>query len=283
MASPTDALRAKTDAELQFFVDNPSFYHADIVATAQRELARRGINPAAGAPTPASATEPASAYDTYAAAPTTSRSPVLWVALLVLALAGVWLWQKRTPAPAPMAASHRPHRSADSLKLEEVELHPLPTFDTDAIVATQLAKVPAAEKQQAAALRQFRELCRRFWNAETQSEFLIDQAHAGKAGPLFADQALVARTTWREWNKAVVYSYDFGPKMKEQLQRMAQIAGNQQHILDRMPSQLPGGKFLKDKELVSREGDVQDLLRGLRPVSPVTGRPYRATVLQARM
>lgn len=292
MASPTDALRAKTDAELQFYVDNPSFYHADIVAAARLELMRRGAAPSeprTAIPTPTPAAEPASAatysptaYTVDEVEPPAARRPLLWVAALVLMLAGVWLWQKRTPAVAPVAMSRPHHRSPDSLKLVEVVTHPLPSYDTDPIVATQVAQIPAAEKQQAAALRQFRELCRRFWAAETQTEFLTNQAHAGQAGDLFADQALVVRGTWRDWNKAVVYSYDFGPKMKDQLQRMAQVASSQQHILDRMPGLLAGRKFLTDKELVAREADVQDLLRGIRPTSPVTGRPYRAIVLEMK-
>jgi hypothetical protein len=43
MATATDALRTKTDAELQFFVDNPGYYHADLVLTARQELRRRRI------------------------------------------------------------------------------------------------------------------------------------------------------------------------------------------------------------------------------------------------
>ncbi len=298
MASPTDALRAKTDAELQFFVNNPSFYHADIVTAAQRELTRRGpvsagptlaSGPRPPSPTPPAAAEPAhlaaypaSAYDLGDAAPAASRRPLLWVAAVVLVLAGVWLWQKRTPAAVPLAISRPHHLSPDSLKLVEVAIHPLPSYNTDPIVATQLARIPAAEKKQAASLRQFRELCRRFWAAETQTEFLTNQAHAGQAGNLFADQALVVRGTWRDWNKAVVYSYNFGPKMKDQFERMGQVASSQQHILNRMPGLLPSRKFLTDKELVARETDVQDLLRGIRPTSPVTGEPYRATVLQMK-
>jgi len=302
MASPTDALRAKTDAELQFFIDNPGFYHADIVAAAARELARRAPTasptppaaPEVGAvptsrPTPTPAAKPAPAatyapagYDYDEEAPT-RRSPWLWVALLALLGAGVWLWQQRTPAAAPVTASRPTHRSPDSLKLVEVVAHPLPTFDIDRLVETQVATTPATEKRQAAALRQFRELCRRFWAAETQTEYLTDQAHAGKAGDLFADQALSVRGTWRDWNKAAVYGYTFGPKMQDQFERMSQVAASQQHVLDRLPSQLASRKFLTDKELVARGTDIQDLMRGLRPVSPVTGRPYQAVVLKARL
>ncbi|MEJ7660425.1 MAG: hypothetical protein WKG07_12840 [Hymenobacter sp.] len=147
-------------------------------------------------------------------------------------------------------------------------------------MAAQLARIPASEKKEAQALRQFKELGRRFWTAETQTEFLTTQAHAGKANPMFAEQALLVRENWRAWNKAVVYSYRFGPTMQGQFERMAQAASSQQHILEKMPSLLPGRKFLTDKELVARDNEVQDWLAGLRKSSPVTGRPYRVTVLQ---
>ena len=281
MTSPPDALRAKTDPELQFFVNNPSFYHADMVAAARRELARRGS--AAGAPAPLPTAEPtyaAPAEDPDEAAPPPGRSPLLWVGLLALLLAaGAWWWQ-RTP-PTPVAGPRPAALSPDSLKLTEVVAHPLPTFDIDGLVATQVARMPAAEQRPAAALRQFRELCRRFWAAETQSEFLVSQARAGKANEFFADQALAVRSTWRDWNKAVVYHYDLGPKMQDQVQRMAQVASNQQHVLDRLPGLLPGRQFLGDEELKGRQAEVEDIMRGITPISPVTGRPYRAIVLRA--
>ena len=273
MASPTDALRAKTNAELQFFVDNPGLYHADLVAAAQRELRGRGVGPVAAAP-PAAPYPPAEAEAEVAP----RRWPVL-VGVLLLGAAGTgWLWHTRTPVPTP--ASRPGQLSPDSLRLESVATRVLPTFDTDAIVAAQLARVPAAEKREAQALRQFKELGRRFWAAETQTEFLTNQAHAGQANPMFAEQALLVRENWRAWNKAVVYSYRFGPAMQGQFERMAKAASSQQHILSSMPGLLPGRKFLTDKEILAREAEVQDWLAGLRKTSPVTGRPYRVTVLQ---
>ncbi|WP_223651014.1 hypothetical protein [Hymenobacter psoromatis] len=274
MASPTDTLRAKTNTELQFFVDNPGFYHADLVEAAQRELRRRDVAPAAALPPPAPYS-PAEAEP--APTPATRRWPLL-AGLLVLGAAGTgWLWHTRTPVTTP---ANRPGQlSPDSLRLESVRAHPLPSFDTDAIVAAQLVRVPTSEKQEAQALRQFRELGRRFWSAETQTEFLTNQAHAGQVSPMFAEQALLVRENWRAWNKAVVYSYRFGPTMQGQFERMAQAASSQQHILANMPGLLPGRKFLTDKEMLARDAEVQDWLAGLRKTSPVTGRPYRVTVL----
>ena len=61
---------------------------------------------------------------------------------------------------------------------------------------------------------------------------------------------------------------------------MQEVAGSQQHILERLPDLLPQKKFLNDKELNARDTEVQDWLRVLRPASPVTGKPYKATVIK---
>lgn len=270
MPTATDVLRAKTAAELQFFVDNPSYYHADLVAAARQELRNRGVGPA---PQPAAYQE---AARDYAEEPPATRRPVL-VAALVLGLAsvgGVMYWASRPAAPVA-AQVRRPVP-----KLETVASYAMPTFDIDQLVETQLARVPAAEKQTPQTLRQFKGLTHRFWAAETQTEYLTAQAYAGKANPSFAEQAEMARETWRGWNKAIVYSYKLGPTMRAQVARMGQVASSQQHVLAKLPDLLQDKKFLTDKELVARDNEVQDWMAGLRPVSPVTGKPYRVTVLQ---
>lgn len=276
MSTATDVLRTKTDAELLFFVDNPGYYHTDLVAAARQELRRRGLGP-----TPAASAPVAGAYYAEEDEASPSRRPLL-IGAALLALVGVGgalVWSSQ-PAAQPLAASRPGPRSPDSLKLETVVVQRIPNFDTDKMAADQVAHIPAAEKQKAQELRQFRGLCERFWAAEAQTEFLTAQAHAGQAGPLFAEQTLVARETWRAWNKAAVYGYHFGPVMQEQYQRMAKTASSQQHILTNFPGLLDKRKFLTDKEMLAREAETQDWLSGLRKVSPVTGKPYRVTVLQ---
>ena len=272
MSTATDVLRAKTAAELQFFVDNPSYYHADLVAAAQQELRKRGFGPAAKTAAPG---YPDTGSD-YAAEPAATRRPVL-VAALVLGLActgGVIFWASRPAAPVA-APVRRP-----APKLETVASYAMPNFDLDQLVETQLARVPAAEKQTPQTLHQFKGLARRFWAAETQTEYLTAQAYAGKANPSFAEQAVMARETWRGWNKAVVYSYKLGPTMQAQYERMGKVASSQQHVLAKLPGMLDDRELLTDKEMVARDNEVQDWLAGLRPASPVTGKAYRATVLQ---
>jgi len=274
MSTATDVLRAKTAAELQFFVDNPSYYHTDLVAAARQELRHRGLGPA---PQPAAPDYPDTGSD-YADEPAATRRPVL-LAALVLGLAsvgGAIFWASR-PATPVAAQVRRP-----APKLETVASYAMPNFDIDNIVETQLARVPAAEKQTPQTLRQFKGLTRRFWAAETQTEYLTAQAYAGKANPSFAEQAEMARETWRSWNKAVVYSYKLGPTMQAQYERMGKVASSQQHVLAKLPGMLDDKEFLTDKEMVARDNEVQDWLAGLRPVSPVTGKAYRATVLQFR-
>ncbi|GAB3637659.1 hypothetical protein GCM10027422_32490 [Hymenobacter arcticus] len=268
MTFTTDVVRTKTDAELQLFVDNPSHHHPDLIAAARRELHRREV-PLIG---------PGSVSDEDS----TSKRPLVLAAMVLglgLVGAGFW-WNARPPAPAPPKVNNL---SAAALKLEAVETQQLPTFDTDALVADQLARIPAAEKQDAQALRQFRELGRRFWTAETQTEYLTNQADKGKASPLFADQAVLVRETWRAWNKAAVYGFRFGPKMQGQFDLMGQVASSQQHVLANLPALLPNRAFTTDKELVARGADVQDWLAGIRQVSPVTGRAYKATVLEIKL
>jgi hypothetical protein len=276
MTSAPDVLRAKTDAELQFFVENPSLNHADLVATASQELRRRGVPPAP-------ATAPAEPYTSeYEEVTAPSKRPLV-LAAVVLGLAAVGAGAWWTSRPAAPAAPKVNNLSAAALKLEAVETQQLPTFDIDALVAAQVARIPAAEKQDVQALRQFRELSRRFWTAETQTEYLTNQADIGKAGELFADQTVLVRENWRAWNKAAVYGYHFGPKMQGQFDLMSQAASSQQHILANLPALLPDRAFVTDKELVARGADVQDWLAGIRQVSPVTGKAYKATVLEIKL
>jgi hypothetical protein len=272
MSTATDVLRAKTAAELQFFVDNPSYYHADLVAAARQELHHRGLGPATSSAAPG---YPDTGRD-YADEPAATWGPVL-VAALVLGLAslgGAVFWASRPAAPVA-APAPRP-----APKLETVASYAMPNFDIDQLVETQLARVPAAEKQTPQTLRQFKSLTRRFWAAETQTEYLTAQAYAGKASPSFAEQAVMARETWSGWNKAAVYGYRLGPVMQAQYERMGQVASSQQHILAKLPDMLADRKFLTDREMVARDNDVQDWLAGLRPKSPVTGKAYRATILE---
>lgn len=278
MSTTTDVLRAKTDAELQFFVENPGYYHPDLVAAARQELRHRGLGPAPPTPTPAVVVAP-----THDKERPGNHRPVL-ITAFVLGLAAVsavffWVgWPATQPAPRPIAKP-----AAATPKLETVESYAIPTFDIDKIVAAQLARVPAAEKQPPQTLRQFRELTRRFWAAETQTEHLTAQAYAGKANPSFTEQAEFVRQTWRDWNKAAVYGYRLGPVMQAQYELMGQVASSQQHILEKLPRLLTGKAFLTDKEMQARDADVQDWLAGLRPTSPVTGKAYRATVVEIKL
>lgn len=317
MPAPSDALLAKTDAELQFFVDNPQLYQPALVAAARGELARRAAEgprvppsaPAAPAPsvteaaTPAASAPAAPAAPVYATPTPFAPPPALdypatyldeparrrpWLVPLLLVLAGaaglgVYRWsaahEQATQAAARQAAARL---SPAALKLDAVTTTAMPEYNITTLVDKQLATVPAAEKVEAQPLRQFRELSRRFWLAETQSEYLTQLAQQGQAGPAFASQALLVRENWLAWNKGAMYGYKFGPKLRAQYELMGKVASSQQHILAKLPDLLPGKQFLTDRELVSRTGDVQAWMAGIAPVSPVTGRPYEITTLQAR-
>ena len=278
--SITDFYHQKTDDELRFFVEHPEHYQPSLVEAARRELRRRGVlQPLSMEPV----------VMTPFAAP--AEAPARWgmgvaLSLLLLAVGGgtYWLKQRDDTSTAAAQARKEAQRRQPPPSLTAVATSAIPNYDgaVAAAVTQQLRPLPAAEKANAQHRRQFRELAKRFWAAETQTEYLTNQATNGQAGPNFADQALVVRETWRAWNHAAVYTYEFGPAMQAQLVRMSEAAGHQQHILDVLPGLLPGRKFLTDNETVGRTADVQDLVGGLLPVSPVSGRRYKRTVLKAK-
>lgn len=273
----TDFYLQKTNAELLFFAEHPELYQDSLVEAVRRELRRRGITPAMPAVTYSSPVAPAAA-----SGPPIGLLTLLAAAVLLVVLGGFYfVKQKNRPAPAAVLAAPAVRKVPP--QLTEVAASAIPSYDVAAAVAQQLRQLPAVERGNAKALKQFSELAKRFWTAETQTEYLTKQAHDGKASPIFADQTLVARETWRAWNHATVYGYEFGPEMQAQFRNMGQAASSQQHILESLPDLLPEKKFLTDKELTAREAEVQDWLATLLPTSPVTGQPYKATVLKIRM
>ena len=267
-------------------VDHPDYYQPELVEAARRELRQRGV---AASVSPVS-TGPVSAA-TLTAEPVRSGLSVVLIVMVTAAVFAVSLGvfyfvkQKNSPATETTAAP-KPVRKAPP-QLTEVTTSVIPSYDVEALVSQQLKRVPAAERESAASagqpLRQYRELVKRFWTAETQTEYLTSQAHAGLAGPVFAEQTLLVRQTWSDWNKAAVYSYRFGPAMQAHFKDMQSIANGQQHILEMMPDLLTNNKLQTNKELTDRETDVESGLSGLLPKSPVTGRVYKVPVLTIRL
>lgn len=222
MPAPTDTFRTKTDAELLFFVENPSFYQPELVETAWRELRRRGALPPPAAATPLETAD--ADFDQESPA---RRPPWLLIAsvALVLAVAAAGFFGlKKDAAPPARALAKSSHLSPDSLKLESVEAHPLPNFDAEKNVDKELALIPAAEKTKAQATRQFQGLSRRFWRAQNPSLYLIQQAGGVTSYPIFTSQLDLVQTQWNDLYKGLVYSYNLPPTMADHLARMRVIA-----------------------------------------------------------
>lgn len=284
--NPTDFYHQKTDDELLYFVEHPDYYQPSLVEAARHELRRRGVAP--GAPVaPPETVLPASPMDD--SQPARRTGPLtLVLAVLLLASGGLYYYlNQRSEAAREQLRARAAMTRKTPPRLTEVATAAIPNYDVPAIVARQLARVPAAERAAATRagqpLRQYQELAKRFWAAQTQTEYLTNLAHEGKATEVFPAQTLLARQTWQAWNKAVAYGYKFGPVMDAHLQRMQEVASSQQHILESLPGLLPNRQFLTDKEMISREADVQDWLSNLLPTSPVTGQPYKATVVTIKM
>lgn len=229
MATPSDVLLLKTDAELRFFVENPDYYQAELVAAARRELRRR--YPTAPLPTPTPASEAAVPVLTEYDAPAKRRPAWLLLAAgaAMLLIAGLSFWGKgdAPPKPAPVAA--RP-TSAPTLETD-ITAPPLPRFDTERCVGQALARVPAAEKANDQHLDQYRIISRFFWAAQKPTAYLLQQAQQGKPNPVFKQQANMALALWQEFDQVLVYHYSFGPIMADHLTRMKTVAEQQRTAL----------------------------------------------------
>lgn len=216
-SSAPDFLLSKSDAELVFLVQNPSFYHEDLVSKARGELQRRGV----AIPRPQAELDVVpDLYTEPAEAPRrTWLGPALGVSLALVA-AGALLWPKATPkSAAPVAA-------APPAELVAVPTHMLPTFDslTTAQLKTVPTTLPAAERADTAAQRKFLILARRFWEAENQSNYLFDQVAANQLDATFPGQVNLTLDKWRRLTSVLVYSHRLQPTMLAQLRQMGRVA-----------------------------------------------------------
>ncbi|GAB3871865.1 hypothetical protein GCM10028824_21580 [Hymenobacter segetis] len=279
--SITDFYHQKTDAELQFFIENPDHYQPDIVAEARRELRRRGVALPQPAPAPAE----------VAYAPPTRGLPtgplVLAVAVVLALTLGVlyFINHKNDPAPATTA----PAKPKAPPRLTEVATSTIPDFGP-AVVASvqrQVQRIPAAERAAAAKeampLRQYRELAKRFWTAETQTEYVMNQARRGQLDAALPGHIQAVGATWEQWNKALRYSYKFGPAMSDHLDIMTRVAQQQQEGLNDLLIVANNPQSYENDQTRKRTADVSDLLSGLLPKSPVTGQPYNTIVRRVRL
>jgi len=280
--TPQDSFQQKTNEELLFLTQNPGFYHADLVAAAQRELRARGV--VSAAPAPPAGTPPVPVMPP--AEPDRPSRLGLWVALGAMLLGGgSWLLYQQSAekaAPTPASTSAKPRKT---YRLVDAPTAALPTYDgvIARSIEQQLRKVPPAEKADAQALRQYRELAKRFWTAQTLTEYLTDQARQGKANEVFASQVALVQGSWQQLNKALVYSYKFGPIMADHLDRMSRVSRQQQEGLSDLPALVQAHQPVEDANTRERDADVEDLLSGLLVKSPVTGQLYKERVRNVRL
>jgi len=269
-----DFYHQKTDAELQFFVDHPDLYQPSLIDAARRELRRRGVAPA---PLPPLETAPLD----YAPGPTGLRTGPLTLGLAAVLLVGMGGFYVVKQKDKPTAAAEKPKAP---LHLEEVATSVIPDYGAAVKVSVQrqVQRVPAGERATAARatmpMHQYRELAKRFWTAECQTEYVFERARQGKMGAVLPGHVESAMATWEQWNKATVYHYQFGPQMTQHFDAMTRVARQQQEgladllIVARNPQPYATAKTRQ------RAADVNDLLSSLLPKSPVTARPYPVLV-----
>lgn len=291
MAATPDILHSKTTAELRFFVDNPSFYQPELVAAAQRELQRRGPDPAPalaparepivavapGPPAPPvaptyafaaqeSAGQYAEQYSYVEPQPASRPWLVLGSVAVVLLLAGLGFWAKSSPPRAKHTLSSEAVITAPAAAtLEAAPASPIPYYNTESYVDKALAQVPATEKTDEQRLNQYRAVSLRFWAAQNPSAHLIRQAQAGQANPVFGPQAQLVLGLWHDFDRTQVYSYSFGPVMADHLARMKVIAQYQREALKELANDAEAQRppHLDDDQTLAHQQALPHLLAAL--------------------
>ena len=104
-------------------------------------------------------------------------------------------------------------------------------------MAQQLKLVPAAEQQRASVqqFRQYRELTRRFWQAQHTTDWVLQNARDQQLTyEQAANQLALALDQWHELNRGLVYSFQLTPVMADQLLRFRVIARIEQNTLHQL-------------------------------------------------
>ncbi|MCC2547158.1 hypothetical protein LJY25_11930 [Hymenobacter sp. BT175] len=260
-----DFLTRKTDSELLFFVKNPGYYHADLVASARRELLRRGVPLTSPAPAPATASAPAQPLEYVEE----KNNLPAWILPGVLGLILVGLltyWVMSQPKAPPVAKSTKP---APPLELRSVETHMLPTFDslTAADLVRERQAVSARERTDTTATRKYLILARRFWEAENPSAFLIKKATLAPVDSTFPAQAEMTYDKWRRLTSALVYDHKLKPVMQERMDLMQNIARRRLSLLVRMRGNFNQGVPVLTQDVKEDLVELDPLLARLRATS----------------
>lgn len=266
-----DFYQQKTNDELLFFIRNPTFYQPDLVDAARQELRRRGVAEA----TPPLETAGYAPLDPAPASEPKAGRILTWLAAALLLVGGGYLLMRPSASTPPVA-----NLTPKALELTTAPSSPLPNYEgvVAQCVKQQLQHVPTREKAMEMNLNNYRELTRRFWAAETLTEFITAKARREPENPILFNQIVAVQNAWYEWRKAMAYSYKFGPKMADHLDRMQRVARQQQESLEDLAGTIDTKQPAPDEKTVRRDADVQDLLAGLLPKSPVSHQPYRVQV-----
>ncbi|MBT9394299.1 hypothetical protein KLP40_14095 [Hymenobacter sp. NST-14] len=259
--SSTDSFLQKPTEELQYLVQNPSFYDPSLVAEAGRELRRRG----ALVPRPET---PALAPPPYQEVPAAGFAlPSWWPALVVgLVIIGLsWWGLGRKPAPE-VAAKKEP---TGPIVLEAVRTRQLPSFEQE--TAVQVARtrrlLPAADRADTTAAGRYARMARRYWLAENAAQYLTAQARGDSASGVFAEQIdlTLERISW--FMKARAYNQSLTPVMEERLTEMQQGLQRRRNSLQVLRSAYANGAELPEAKAAYAEADeaadIGRVLRGL--------------------
>ena len=279
-APDSEFFTEKTDAELVFLVHNPTLYHPDLLNMARRELRRRGLSP-----TPTPEPQPIGthlpAYDEAGEpAPALWQRPALWVGVLaVLLLGAAWYWQNQNTARSRAAAQAR--KAAGPPVLVSVETRVIPAFDslTRTQMAQELRQLPAAERtRDTVATRKYRRLAERYWKAENQTTYLLNQLRQVAPDATLPGQAGTVLEEWHHLNKALAYDHHLTPVLTERMELMRRSAYLRMELLQTMRDHYQNGQPISNPYLTSLRDSATVMREALLSREKWTGRLRRGTL-----
>jgi hypothetical protein len=281
-APDSEFFTEKTDAELVFLARNPTLYHPDLVNLARRELRRRGLSP-----DPTTELQPMGTHlPAYTAgnddepAPALWQRPALWVSVLaVLLLGGVLYWQNQNAARSQAAAQAR--KAAGPPVLVSVESRVIPAFDSlmRTQIAQELRQLPAAERtRDTVATRKYRRLAERYWKAENQTTYLLNQLRQTGPDATLPGQTSTVLEEWHRLNKALAYDHHLTPVLTERMELMRRSAYLRMDLLQTIRGHYQDGQPISNPYLTKLRDSATVMREALLSREKWTGRLRRATL-----
>jgi chorismate mutase len=199
--------------------------------------------------------------------------------LVLLAVAGVVYWQNQNAARRQAAEQAR--KEAGPPVLQSVETRLIPAFDslTRTQIAQELRQLPATERtRDTVATRKYRRLAERYWKAENQSTYLLEQLRQTKPDATLPGQASTVLEEWHRLNKALAYDHKLTPVLTERMELMRRAAYLRMDLLQNLSGRYQNGLPIYTPALTRLQDSASVMREALLSREKWTARLRRGTL-----